>query len=356
MKRPRSLWALVCAVLASTTGLACGGDDYDPPDGELSYAPLALAEDCVEPLCFDGPDQNVNTSPALGKERPAVAEGADGAALVVFVGETLGYPAAPGDGPVRARFYGADGVASAADFAVSTAANRVQADADVAAGAGGGYMVVWSERTRASAQTQSASVRARRVAADGALVGPGDITVAVTAALTEHRPVVGALPDGGFVVVWRDRVAGGASGRRILAQRLDSAGGAVGGVIAVSAPAPEDPRHPAVAVAADGRWLAVWVAKGTGGYAVKSQLFAMDGTKLRWMEYLDVGARLHQYPTAAAGADGGFVAAWEEGVGVGRRVVERVGARGGGDRGSGGVLGDDRVDGGRAAAAAVGGV
>ncbi|MEZ4266529.1 MAG: hypothetical protein R3F39_09135 [Myxococcota bacterium] len=311
MKSARSLWGLVCVVLAGTAGGACGGDGDDPADTTLGIAAGALTEACAEPLCFDGPDMDVNTSAALGRERPAVAEGADGAALVVFVGETLGNPAAPGDGPVRGRFYGADGVAVGADFAISTATNRSQADADVAAGAGGGYLVVWSERTRANANTQAASVRARRVAADGAPVG-GDFAVAVTSALAEHRPVVGALPDGGYVVVWRDRVAAGASGRRILAQRLDSGGAAVGGVIAVSTPAPEDPRHPAVAVAADGRWLAVWVAKGGGGYSVQSRLFSVDGAPLRWVEYLDAGAKLHQHPTVAAGGDGGFLAAWEE--------------------------------------------
>ncbi|WP_430450473.1 calcium-binding protein [Rhodophyticola sp.] len=141
-------------------------------------------------------------------------------------------------------------------FTVSGGSGGTVAGVDVAALAGGGFVVVWSETT--SNQTEA---RLRIFDNDATAIGAA-IPINDTGPNDDARALsVAGLADGGFVAVWDDASLG------LRAQGYDAQGAALGDMFALSTALPAD-ANPEVVALADGRLAVTWEGGGGIGAAL----------------------------------------------------------------------------------------
>lgn len=124
-------------------------------------------------------------------------------------------------------------------------------EADIAALAGGGFAVTWTEGGALNDWTQG-NIRARVFTSDGDPIGTTDILIASGTGRQDEPQIVG-LKDGGFYVIWDDDAAD-----KLMGQRFDATGKTVGVAQALSTAPTIDDRYiqsPDVNLASDGRIL-----------------------------------------------------------------------------------------------------
>jgi Ca2+-binding RTX toxin-like protein len=120
-----------------------------------------------------------------------------------------------------------------------------QTDVQVAALAGGGFVVVWTEE---NGDGSGEGIRAAIYDSDGNLEG-SVFTANTPAAGNQNAADIVALGDGGFVVVWDDNAAGVTRG-----QRFNASGAKVGDEFVAGDDGAE--MEPVVALLGDGRFIA----------------------------------------------------------------------------------------------------
>ncbi|WP_238365866.1 Ig-like domain-containing protein [Mesobacterium pallidum] len=104
---------------------------------------------------------------------------------------------------IKARIFDAAGVETVPAFAINQLTGSAQTNASVVGLAGGGFAVAWV--TYGNEGDVSASAIAARVfAADGTALGD-EVLVNQTTAGYQSTPTISALADGGFMVGWIDR-------------------------------------------------------------------------------------------------------------------------------------------------------
>ena len=136
----------------------------------------------------------------------------------------------------------------------------------------------------------------------------------------EQTPAVAALPGGRYVAVWSEGTDPLDPEAAVLVGRIfDAAGTPLGGEIQVSQPG-QTPWTPAVAAAADGRFLVAW--SDLPGRHIRSRLFEPSGAPAGAEQIL--APNFGQAAVAALPA-GGFAVAWTDG-GVRLRLLDRQGA------------------------------
>ncbi|HEX7182422.1 MAG TPA: hypothetical protein VF756_11305 [Thermoanaerobaculia bacterium] len=132
---------------------------------------------------------------------------------------------------------------------------------------------------------------------------------------TQWLPDVATAADGSFVVAWQEGGARVGEPVSVLARLFDATGRPRGGQIQVARYAARIFGDPAVAVAADGRFVVVWAGGTEEAPVVLGRRFAVDGQPLGSRFRLARGAARRQYsPDVAMAADGGFVAVWTQEV------------------------------------------
>ncbi len=127
----------------------------------------------------------------------------------------------------------------------------------------------------------------------------------------QNRPAVAAGADGAFVVVWASDGQDG-DNRGVFGQRFDNAGQAAGTEFQVSTYTVSYQFFPTAAAGADGAFVVAWQSyQGNGGYEIFAQRFdnggAAVGTEFRVNSYT---ASYQILPAAAATANGAFVVVW----------------------------------------------
>ncbi|HEX8308566.1 MAG TPA: M10 family metallopeptidase C-terminal domain-containing protein [Allosphingosinicella sp.] len=132
-----------------------------------------------------------------------------------------------------AQVFGADGTALAPAFDVSGATSGDQRSPQVAALAGGGFVIIWSDEP---SQSLEGEIRGRIYADNGAPVGP-EFTVSENSTGMQVVPRVAALASGGFAVSW----SGWDRGRTLETDAInvrvfDSAGQSVGNQFRADSP------------------------------------------------------------------------------------------------------------------------
>ena len=290
--RDRRLWALALRV----GGLHRGRrpQRHLPRRWTRSGAPIA---DPVQANTFTADDQR----------NPRVAAGRDGSFLVVWRSEEPGPdPADPSGHWVRGRKFDATGAPVAGEAYVNALNAAISGGAvrpDVAALAGGGYVVVW--KSAAGGTDPGIGILARRLSAEGVPQG-SPFQVNVEEALTQDYPSVATLADGGFVVVW---TVPGVAIRRFAADgtplsgQLDVNASAVNGI------------GTDVAVAPDGRVAVVWQE---GNTEIRARLYdstlAPLGDEFRVSDVADTDP---DAPQVAPYGALGFLVIWESATGVG---------------------------------------
>lgn len=200
----------------------------------------------------------------------------------------------------------APGVAMGPARRVSPDDGRYHADPAVALAPDGSALVVWQGE---SAAGPGSEIFARRMSRGGAPLGPA-FQVNADSSGEQRRPVVAALPGGGFVVAWDTNAS------RVWVRLLAADGTPQGPDRPVSTSTSHN--HHAAAVATDGAGFAVaWrsSSSATGADAVLVRLFDLAGKPLRdeAAPFDTTTDSAYQLSVAiAALPGGGYVLVWEE--------------------------------------------
>ncbi|MDZ4761724.1 MAG: Ig-like domain-containing protein [Alphaproteobacteria bacterium] len=139
---------------------------------------------------------------------------------------------------VVGRRFSSAGAPMGDEFVISTTTTESQTKPDVAALAGGGFVVTWTSYRQAGAD-QGADVYMQRYDSAGVRVG-GETLINLDTAGGQGFSTVQSLADGGFVVTWasgasllNDGVSDGTA--NLVAQRFDAAGVRIGGEVRINA-------------------------------------------------------------------------------------------------------------------------
>ena len=251
-----------------------------------------------------GSEFRVNTTIVGNQENSGVAVASDGQSVIVW--ESYGQD---GDhAGVYGQRFGTDGQPVGSEFRVNVTTVGYQETPSVACLAEGGFAVVWGGKGAGDVS----GVFGRRYDASGSPL-EGEFLINTHTENQQELPALAALPDGGFLATWQSDGGQDGDGSGIYAQRFDADGGAVGDEFLVNATTNGQQTCPALAAAADGRFVIAWADSGqdSNGYGVFAQQFDADGVALggefQANTYTD-GDQV--YPSAAYNGRGGFVVAW----------------------------------------------
>lgn len=250
--------------------------------------------------------------------RPAVAMRADGSFVVVWESLTSNNLAAFG------RRYAADGHPLAAQFRLAPGDGHWQFDPKVAVAADGHFVTVWSRQNH-QYDYETADVYGRIFAANGQPRGPQ--FPALDLGEEQSAPQVALAADGSFVVV-SNTYNGEGSFYDVIGRLFAADGTPAGEAFDVN----DDPEtkdtsqlEPAVARAADGRFLVAWTDYGSDpnnhpplfqdGTGIRARRFAADGTPAGAEFRVNVFATgVQQRPAVALTAGGSFLVTWQSGA------------------------------------------
>ncbi len=150
---------------------------------------------------------------------------------------------------IAARIVGGPG-AGETEFLVNTTTDGAQDNPQVAALAGGGFVVAWNG---------PAGIYAQRFAEGGAMHGSELRIDTATDRAAPGQVQVAGLAGGGFIAVWTKAVGGDG---RIFGQAYDATGARVGGEIAVSTTTVHETYTPQITALQDGGALIGWSSHG----------------------------------------------------------------------------------------------
>ncbi len=127
----------------------------------------------------------------------------------------------------------------------------------------------------------------------------------------QSRPAVAAGADGAFVVVWAS-VGQDGDNRGVFGQRFDPTGQMAGTEFQVSTYTVSYQFFPTAAAGADGAFVVAWQSyQGNGGYEIFAQRYDNSGAAAGVEFRVNSHTPGYQIiPTAAAAADGAFVVVW----------------------------------------------
>jgi hypothetical protein len=199
------------------------------------------------------------------------------------------------------------------EVVVSAPADLQPARPAVAADGAGGFVVA---RQVAGRDGDGLGVYVRRYDAAGAPAGE-EFRANATTTSNQSRPAVAAAA-GGFVIVWQSDQGG--SGPDLFGQLYDASGAPRGGEFAVNAALEGPQATPAVAMAADGRFVVAWadLDNDQTAWDIGARLFAADGSPAGLEFVVNTVEESNQNgPAVGMAADGAFVIAWDGSVNEG---------------------------------------
>lgn len=248
----------------------------------------------------------LSSSTEGSQEQPAATFARDGSFVAAWVshGHSSGDP-----WDVFGRRFDAAGQPLGPDFLVSTQSAEEQDAPQVALSASGDFVIGWLTFLGEAAFFD---VLGRRFAKDGT---PQSDEIRFnsedTAAASQYEFALGMVEDGAFVVLWTDRADTSGAGR-LRGQRFTASAERVGLPFLITAPPGGDQSQPALALAADGSFLAAWVDSSQPNlWRIVGRPFASDGTPRSGEIRIDLppsGLKLD--PSVALGRDGRGVAVW----------------------------------------------
>jgi hypothetical protein len=250
-----------------------------------------------------GPEFVVNTYTVGGQSLPAVAAGADGGFVVVWNG--LGQ-----DGSyygVFGRRFDPAGAPLGDEFLVNTYTSSYQLGPSVSMDGNGRWVVVWQSLAQ---DGNLWGVFGQRYDAGGTALG-GEFRVNSYTPGNQYEPSVAADDAGGFVVVWTSYAQAGPGGN-VFAQRYDVSGAPLGQEFRVDAPTASS-FEPKVTGDGSGSFVVAWTGFSPlgGGYDVFARRYdAMGGAMgaaFQVNTYTSYGQTL---PALAVDPTGAFVVSW----------------------------------------------
>jgi len=195
------------------------------------------------------------------------------------------------------------------EFRINTYTTGCQFIPDVAADAGGNFVVVWQ-----GSSPGPNGIFGQRFAASGAPLGP-EFRVNSSTTGIQWSPSVASDSAGNFVVAWASGVY---LAHDILGQRFASDGTPFGPEFRINTYTTSDQFSPALAADPAGNFVVVWTSKGqevaSYGLGVFGQRFASSGVPLGPEFRVNTSTTDYQYdPTVASDSTGRFVVAWSSG-------------------------------------------
>jgi Ca2+-binding RTX toxin-like protein len=253
-----------------------------------------------------GSEFRVNTTTAGLQIAPAITALSDGSFVVTW--QSNGQDGAGSLG-VAGQRYDAAGVAQGIEFLVNTTTAGDQVTPAIATLAGGGLVVAW---TSSGQDGSGQGIYAQRLDAQGTKVG-GEFLVNTFTAGNQQIPEVAALAGGGFVIAWTSAGQDG-SGDGVYAQRYDASGAALGSEFRVNTTTTDEQRSPALSALNGGGFVVAWqsFAQDGASFGVYAQRYDANGVAVGG-EFLvnATTADFQDTPSVTGLADGGFLIAWQ---------------------------------------------
>lgn len=287
-------------------------------DGDSCAVKARLFDASGNPV---GPEFLVNTESYSRQDDPHITV-LDNGNFVVSWNDWSGFD-------MKAQIFTPDGQKAGAEFRLNTSLSAAQEYGNLVALEGGGFVATW-RTTDTTADGSGQAVMARVF--DDAGVGGPEFVVNSAKAGNQYSSSVTALANGGFVVVWQtlDSTQDG-SGGAVKAQVFDAAGTRVGSEFLVNSQTANTQQAPVVTALQDGGFVVLWetfdAAQDGSSMAVKGQYFDSSGDRVGTEFLVNSQAGGAQWmPSAATLADGTLIVTWysETGDGNGSGVRART--------------------------------
>ena len=266
-----------------------------------------------------GGEFRVNTTTFNNQGGPSVAAAlGDGGWVAVWTSQGQ-----DGSGTgIFGQRYDVNGNTAGGEFQVNDFTTNNQGAPDVQALVGGGFVVTWeSEGQDVSGQgvfAKQYDTSGVEVVTPGSGVGPAignEFLVNSAESFAQRFGSVGALQDGGYVVVWEsDTTAPDSSGFGVFGQRYDQTGNTIGGQFLANTTTFSSQNNGAVTGLGDGGFVIAWqsFSQDGDGWGVYAQRYDVNGTQVGGeLQVNTTTASSQQRPAISALAGGGFVVVWE---------------------------------------------
>jgi hypothetical protein len=276
-----------------------------------------------------GGETAISINRALDQERQDMAQLENGKLVFVFEDESVA------GGRILMRRFDASLGAAEGEQQVNFSATGERCDPVVAALAGGGFVAAWSA---GGMDGDSYGVAFRRFDAAGVPLDAGDVLANSITSGAQFRPQVAALKDGGFVLCWVGQTGG--IGQEVFYRRFAASGSPldpadlVANGIGNDGVTQGDQGNPGIAALRDGGFVIVYEDRVNNDvYGVR---FAANGAAVdapgeapgNKQFLVNVSTAFEQSAPAIAGlTNGGFVATFStepDGTAASRRVVGRL--------------------------------
>jgi Ca2+-binding RTX toxin-like protein len=220
----------------------------------------------------------VNTATAGVQSGPQITALSDGGFVVTWTDQSLTAPDTSGFA-VRAQVFTAAGATVGTEILVNTVTANGQSGPQITALSNGGFVVTWQDGSASGGDTSSGAIRAQVFTASGAKVGT-ELLVNTATTGNQDSAQITALSNGGFVVTWRDAsaTAPDTSGQAIRAQVFTASGAKVGTELLVNTVTSGNQFSPQITALPNGGFVVTWrdssaTAPDTSGVAVRAQVF-----------------------------------------------------------------------------------
>ena len=263
--------------------------------------PLAFASRAFAQSSPVGDEFQINTVDEV--ESPSVASDLQGAFVVVYLSFN------GGDVRIFGQRFAASGEPSGAEFQIDSSPPNDRRSPAVAVDDDGDFVVVWQSGDGQDGDERG--IFARRFDASGAALG-GELQVNNYSTGNQRQPAVAMTGSGDFVVAWQSRDQDG-SGYGVVARLFDDEGVPITDDLLVNTYTPGDQLIPEVSADAEGNFVVVWTAEGSGGdgYDVWGRLFDAAGAPLSGEFVVNSDMPDHQIRAdVVRDASGSFAVVW----------------------------------------------
>ena len=301
-----------------------------------------------------GAETRINSTTASDQYYPASTALSDGGYIVTWAS----YGQDGSNWGVYAQRYTSAGVATGGETLINSYTSGPQQNPAISALNDGGYVVAWSSFSQ---DGDLWGVYAQRYDSAGVAVGV-EKRINTHTTNDQQNPTVAALADGGYVISWEaigQEDSGSSLHTHVYAQRFNAAGATVGGETRVDAVTNVNSQgEPVVTALSDGGYLIVWkgMDQDGSGYGVIAQRFDSAGGKIGPESVINnFSINNQQDCVVTALANGGYAIAWDsysqdsDNAGVFHKVFFAAGANLTGSQTLYGTSGNDVLDGGAGA-------
>jgi Ca2+-binding RTX toxin-like protein len=225
----------------------------------------------------------VNSTVSSYQEAPSVTALAGGGYVLVWRSNDQTVGQDTDETGIRARIYKADGTAAGADFLVNQNTLGVQMAPVVTALDNGGFTILWHSNGSEDDDPNIVSIQGRTFSSTG--TGNAEFTLNTTFPFSQSFPAVATLSDGRLLATWQSNDASGGSdtNREIHGRYLTSAGVPTGTDFVINTTLPEDQLTSTVTALADGRAIVMWqsfdeLGSDTAVSCIRGRILNSDGS------------------------------------------------------------------------------